>query len=279
MRYGVLGPLQVSDDERPIEIAGSKQRALLAMLLVHANEVVSTDRLIDALWGETPPESAGNGLQVYISNLRKLLGRQRLQTRPPGYVLEVADGELDLDRFRRLAAEGKFHDALSLWRGRPLADFAFERFAQTEIARLEEERLACLEARIDADLGAGRHGALVGELEALVGEHPLRERPRGQLMLALYRSERQAEALAAYQSARSALVEELGIEPSHQLRELHQAILRQDRALEPADRRSSRRPAPRASRRGADSSAGSASWRCWSPASTMRSRAAAGSSS
>ena len=232
MRYAVLGPLEVSGDGRPIEIAGSKQRALLAMLLLHANEVVSTDRLIEALWGEAPPESAGNGLQVYISHLRKLLGRERLQTQPPGYVLVVADGELDLDTFRRLAAEGRFHDALALWRGRPLADFAFERFAQTEIARLEEERLACLEERIEADLSAGRHAGLVGELDALAREHPLRERLCGQLMLALYRSGRQAEALEAYQEARSALVEELGIEPSRQLRELHQAILRQDRALE-----------------------------------------------
>jgi DNA-binding SARP family transcriptional activator/tetratricopeptide (TPR) repeat protein len=232
MRYGVLGPLQVSGDERLIEIAGRKQRALLAMLLLHANEVVSTDRLIDALWGEVPPGSAGNGLQVYVSHLRKLLGRERLRTQPPGYVLVVAEGELDLDGFRRLAAAGRFHDALSLWRGRPLADFAFERFAQAEIARLEEERLVCLEERIEADLGVGRHAGLVGELDALVGEHPLRERLRGQLMLALYRSERQAEALEAYQAARSALVEGLGIEPSRQLRELHQAILRQDRALE-----------------------------------------------
>jgi DNA-binding SARP family transcriptional activator len=133
---------------------------------------------------------------------------------------------------RRLAAEGAFHEALSLWRGPPLADFAFERFAQAEIARLEDERLVCLEERIEADLSAGRHAGLVGELDALVGEHPHRERPRGQLMLALYRSGRQAEALEAYQSARSALVEGLGIEPSRQLRELHQAILHQDRSLE-----------------------------------------------
>jgi DNA-binding SARP family transcriptional activator len=146
MRYGVLGPLQVSGDKRSIEIAGSKQRALIAMLLLHANEVVSTDRLIDALWGEAPPGSARNGLQVYVSHLRKLLGGQRLRTLPPGYVLVVAEGELDLDGFRRLAAAGKFHDALSLWRGRPLADFAFERFAQAEIALLEEERLVCLES-------------------------------------------------------------------------------------------------------------------------------------
>jgi DNA-binding SARP family transcriptional activator/tetratricopeptide (TPR) repeat protein len=232
MRYGVLGPLEVSDGERSIDIAGSKQRALLAMLLLHGNSVVSTDRLIDALWGEAPPESAGNGLQVYVSHLRKLLGPERLQTRSPGYVLVVADGELDLDHFRRLTGKGRFHEAMSLWRGPPLADFSFERFAQGEIARLEEERLVCLEERIEADLLAGRHAGLIGELDALVGEHPLRERLRGQLMLALYRSVRQAEALEAYQAARRALVEGLGIEPSRQLRDLHQAILRQDGALE-----------------------------------------------
>jgi DNA-binding SARP family transcriptional activator len=232
MHYGVLGPLQVSDGERSIEITGTKQRALLATLLLHANRVVSTDLLIDALWGETAPVTAGKGLHVHVSNLRKLLGRERVQTRPPGYLLVVADGELDLDRFQRLVAEGRFHDALSLWRGPPLADFSFERFAQAEIARLEEERLVCLEERIEADLQAGRHAAVVGELDAFVSDHPLRERPRGQLMLALYRSERQAEALEAYQAARHALVEGLGIEPARQLRELHQAILRQDSALE-----------------------------------------------
>ena len=232
MRYGVLGPLQVSDGERSIEITGTKQRALLATLLLHANRVVSTDLLIDALWGETAPVTAGKGLHVHVSNLRKLLGRERVQTRPPGYLLVVADGELDLDRFQRLVAEGKFHDALSLWRGPPLADFSFERFAQAEIARLEEERLVCLEERIEDDLQAGRHAAVVGELDAFVADHPLRERPRGQLMLALYRSERQAEALEAYQAARHALVEGLGIEPGRQLRELHQAILRQDSALD-----------------------------------------------
>ena len=235
MRYGVLGPLEVSDGERSIDIAGSKQRALLAMLLLHGNSVVSTDRLIDALWGERPPGSAGKGLQVYISHLRKFLGSERLQTRSPGYTLVVADGELDLHHFRRLTGERRFHEALSLWRGPPLADFAFQRFAQGEIARLEEERLVCLEERIDADLLAGRHAALIGELDALVGEHPLRERLRGQQMLALYRSVRQAEALEAYQAARSALVEGLGIEPSRQLRDLHQAILRQDATLELPD--------------------------------------------
>ena len=232
MRYGVLGPLQVSDDARTIEIAGHKPRALLAMLLLHRNQVVSADRLIEALWEEAPPATAAKALQVYVSQLRKLLGPQRLETRPPGYVVVVADDDLDLDRFRRLAEEGKTHEALSLWRGPALSDFAFERFAQGEIARLEEERLACLEKRIDDDLAAGRHAAIVGELDTLVAEHPLRERPRRQLMVALYRSGRQAAALEAFHAARAALVDELGIEPSRELRELHQAMLRQDDALE-----------------------------------------------
>jgi DNA-binding SARP family transcriptional activator len=232
MRYGLLGSLQVSNERGPIEIGSGKRRALLAILLLNGNRVVSTDRLIDALWGESPPESAAKALHVHVSHLRKLIGRERLQTAPRGYALAVADGELDLDSFRRLAAAGAFHEALALWRGPPLADFAYERFAQDEGARLDEERLVCLEARIEADLGAGHHSALVGELDALVGAFPLRERARAQLMLALYRSGRQAEALEAYQAGRSALVEELGIEPSHQLRELQQAILRQDRTLE-----------------------------------------------
>ena len=232
MRYGVLGPLQVSDDARLIDIAGHKPRALLAILLLHGNRVVSADRLIDALWQETPPRTAAKALQVYVSQLRKLLGPHRLETKPPGYVIAVADGELDLECFRLLAGEGKTHEALSLWRGPPLADFAFERFAQDEIARLEEERLACLEARIDADLLAGRHAGLVGELEALNAEHPRRERLRRQLMIALYRSGQQAAALESFHAARAALVDELGIEPSRELRELHQAMLRQDDALE-----------------------------------------------
>ena len=239
MRYGVLGPLQVSDDARVIEIAGHKPKALLAMLLLHKNQVVSADRLIEALWEEAPPTTAAKALHVYVSQLRKVLGPDRLETRPPGYVIAVTDDELDLDRFRRLAAEGKPHEALSLWRGPALADFAFERFAQGEIARFEEERLACLEERIDDDLLAGRHAGIVGELDTLVAQYPLRERARRQQMIALYRSGRQAAALEAFHAARATLVDELGIEPSRELRELHQAMLRQDDALEapPADQR------------------------------------------
>src|ERR687887_2553119 len=230
MEFRVLGPLEVLEDGRQIEIGGAKQRALLAILLLHANEVVSTDRLIDALWEEAPPETAQKALQVYISQLRKTLGKERLETKAPGYRLRIAQDELDLARFQRLAEEHP-REALALWRGQPLAEFAYQRFAQAEIARLEELRLECLERRIEEDLEQGRHAALVGELERLVREHPLRERLRAQLMLALYRSGRQAEALEAYQDARRALTEELGIQPSHELRDLQRAILAQDVAL------------------------------------------------
>jgi DNA-binding SARP family transcriptional activator/tetratricopeptide (TPR) repeat protein len=232
MEFRILGALEVTDDGRRLELGGAKQRALLAMLLLHANEVVSTDRLIDALWEEEAPEGARKTLQVYVSGLRKALGKDRLETQAPGYTLRVADGELDLTRVERLAAEGRFGEALALWRGPCLQEFAYQRFAAGEIERIEELRLGCVEARIDAELADGRHSALVGDLERLVRENPLRERLRGQLMLALYRSGRQAEALEAYAAARRALVDELGIEPSRELRELEGAILRQDPALE-----------------------------------------------
>ena len=232
MEFRILGPLDVIEGERLVDLAGAKHRALLAMLLLHANEVVSATRLIDALWEEEPPETAQKALQVYVSQLRKTLGKNHLETKAPGYLLRVHEDELDLTRFQRLVQDGSLREALSLWRGPPLAEFASERFAQSEIARLEELRLTCLEQRIEHDLAAGHHAELVGELEALVGEHPLRERLRAQLMLALYRSGRQAEALEAYQQARAALVDELGIEPSRTLRELEKAILRQDPALD-----------------------------------------------
>ena len=232
MEFRILGPLEVVEGERAVDVAGAKHRALLAMLLLHANEVVSAGRLIDALWEEEPPETAAKALQVYVSQLRKLLGKERVESKARGYLVRVEEQELDLARFQRLSEAGNLKEALSLWRGPPLAEFAQERFAQSEIARLEELRLACLEERIERDLAMGRHAELVGELEALVKEHPLRERVRGQLMLALYRSGRQAEALATYQRARRVLVDELGIEPSRSLRELEQAILRQDRLLD-----------------------------------------------
>ena len=230
--YRILGPLEVFVDGRAVDLAGHKQRALLAVLLLDANHVVSADRLTDALWEDEPPRTAGKALQVYVSELRKQLGKERVQTKAPGYLLRVEEGELDLERFQRLHTEGRHAEALSLWRGPPLGEFAFERFAQPEIARLRELRLGCLEYRIEADLASGRHAELVGELAALVKEHPLRARLRVQLMLALYRSGRQAEALDVYRDGRRILVDELGIEPSGELRELQQAILNQDPALE-----------------------------------------------
>jgi DNA-binding SARP family transcriptional activator len=233
--FRILGPLEVLEDHRPIPLGGTRQRALLAILLTRANEVISTDRLIDDLWGEAPPRTALNTLQYYVSQLRKLLGADRIVTQPPGYVIRIGPDELDLERFEGLVegggAEGA-RDALALWRGPALADFAYEEFAQAEAARLEELRLAALEQRVDADLALGRHAELVGELGQLVAQNPLRERLRGQLMLALHRSGRQAEALDVYQATRRALVEELGIEPSPALQELEKAMLRQDPALD-----------------------------------------------
>ena len=232
MEFRILGPLDVVEGERVVGLAGAKHRALLAMLLLHANEVVSTERLIDALWEDERPEKPQKALQLYVSQLRKALGRDRVETQAPGYLVRVRGDELDLGRFQSLVEDGRLEEALALWRGPPLAEFAYERFAQGEIARLEELHLACLERRIEHDLDAGRHPELVGELEALVQEHPLREELRAQLMLALYRSGRQAEALAAYQDGRRVLVDELGIEPGRSLRELEKAILAQDPSLD-----------------------------------------------
>jgi YVTN family beta-propeller protein len=268
MEFRVLGALEVREDgDRPIPLGAGKQRAALAILLLHANEVVGTERLIDELWGESPPRAARKALQVYVTHLRKALGSERIRTRAPGYVLELAPDELDLHRFERLVEEGRdlrangdpagataaLREALALWKGQPLADFTFEPFAQTEIPRLEEQRLEALEERIDAELALGHGSELVAELEALVAKHPYRERLRGQLMLALYRAGRQADALAAYQEARKLLVEELGVEPSPALQRLEGAILRQEPALEtvleePAVAAPPRRPAETAGR-------------------------------
>ena len=245
MDIRILGPLEVLDDGRALELGGAKQRAVLAMLALNANRAVSLEQLAEALWEEEPPESARKALQVYASQLRKALGRDRLQTKGGGYLLRARDDELDLLRFERLRDDGDIDAALALWRGDPLSDLSEFRFARSENARLEELRLACLEHRIERDLAAGRHADVAGELEALAREHPLRERLRELLMLALYRSGRQAEALEAYQAARTALTEELGIEPGRELRELHQRILRQDSALDVATRRTSASPPPR----------------------------------
>src|SRR5215218_5553073 len=244
MDFRLLGPLEVVGDEGSLTLGGTKQRSLLAMLLLHANQVVSTDRLIDALWGASPPFTCGKSIQVYVSRLRKAIADDRLVTRAPGYVVYVDSTELDLARFEELVAEArraspetasaKLREALALWRGPPLADLAYEQFAQAEIARLEEMRLGAVEQRIESDLTLGHHAELVAELETLVARHPLRERVRHQLMLALYRSERQAEALQAYRQARQELSDELGLEPSEALKQLEAAILRQDPGLAPA---------------------------------------------
>ena len=246
MEFRVLGSLEVVDHDGPVALGAPKQRALLAVLLLHRGEPVSSDRLIDEIWGEQPPASANKLVQGYVSNLRKVLGDGRLVTQGRGYMLRIEPGQTDVDRFEALAAGGRreleqegdaltaaaaLREALGVWRGPPLADFAYERFAQAEIARLDEARLAALEDRIDADLASGEHARLVGELEALVREHPVRERLRGQLMLALYRSGRQADALEAYREARGWLRDELGLEPGHELRDLERAILAQDPAL------------------------------------------------
>ena len=256
MEFRVLGPLEVGSDETSLPLGSGKERALLAILILNANQTVARDRLVDDLWGERAPESAAKAVQTYVSRLRKRLPAGILRTRPPGYVLELEPEQLDLHRFERLLAAGQgaladgsvelasasLREALALWRGPALVEFSSAPFAQGEAARLEELRLLAVEARIDADLGLGRHADLVWELESLVAHHPLRERFRAQLMTALYRSGRQAEALAAYQDARRVLVDELGIEPGRGLRELEQAILRQDPALElrSGDRRSPR---------------------------------------
>jgi DNA-binding SARP family transcriptional activator len=246
MEFRLLGTLEVVDGDRRVEIGGQKPRQLLGLLLVNANQVVSVDRLIDELWGEHPPETAANTLQVYVSKLRKSLSSAALVTQPPGYVLQVDVEHVDARRFERLVREGRaalargdarrasalLEDALALWRGPALAEFAFQRFAQAEIARLDELRLVALEERAEAELALGRHAELAGELEGLVAANPLRERLRGQLILALYRSGRQAEALAAYRTGRAALVDELGIEPSPELQRLERAILVQDPALD-----------------------------------------------
>jgi DNA-binding SARP family transcriptional activator len=231
MEFGILGPVEAYLDGKPIGLGGPKQRALLAVLLLHRNEAISRDRLIDALWGERPPPSAAQTLDTYVSRLKKLIGSERLVRRAPGYMLRVEPNELDLDRFEALLAVGDFEAALSLWRGPALADLLFEPFAAVEAERLEDRRIAAVEERIDARLAAGHGPDLVPQLEQLVREHPLRERLLGQLMLALYRTGRQAAALDVYRATRRALAEELGLEPGPQLQELERRILAHDPAL------------------------------------------------
>jgi DNA-binding SARP family transcriptional activator len=244
VEFRILGPLEVVDRGRQITLGGSRQRALLALLLTRANEVVSTDRLIDELWGAEPPTTPANALQYHVSQLRKALAPSDvIVTREPGYLIRVGRDELDLLRFERLVAEAELatpdraaealREALGLWRGPPLADLADQPFVQSEIRRLEEVRLAALEQRVEVDLALGRHVQVIPELETLVREHPFRERLRAALMRALYGAGRQAEALNVYRETRQTLVDELGIEPSPTLQELERAILRQDPALAP----------------------------------------------
>jgi DNA-binding SARP family transcriptional activator len=240
--FRILGPLEVRAAGAPLPLRHGRQRLLLATLLLAANEVVASERLVEELWPGGGPETAATVLHGHVSALRKLLGRERVITRPPGYLLRLDEDELDLARFEKLRAQARattnveeraelLEQALALWRGEPLADVPYEGAPAAETRRLEELRLATLEDRLDADLAGGRHAELVAELERLIDEHPLRERPRAQLMLALYRSGRQAEALQAYSNARRTLVDEIGIEPGPALRELERQILDQDPRL------------------------------------------------
>jgi DNA-binding SARP family transcriptional activator len=262
MEYRLLGPLELRDGDRLRPLAGPKQRALLALLLLNANRVVSRDRLIDELWGDRPPKTAVTTVQVYVSRLRKLLPDGVLQTRARGYQLDVEPAQLDVLRFESLLLQARaasaerasrlLREALALWHGSALAEFE-EPFARVEGGRLKELRLTALEDRVDADLALGRSAELVAELTALIAANPRRERLRAQLMCALYRSGRQTEALEAYQAARTAL-DELGLQPSLVLKRLERQILRQDEALAPsaaAPHRVPSSPAMRPSRRAA----------------------------
>ena len=249
MEYRILGPLEVVDESEPVPLGTLKERLVLAVLLLHANELVSRERLIDELWGESPPPTARKAVNVYVSQLRKALTRNGLDpiaTADGGYRLEVGSDALDVSRAQRVltgareraaaseleAAAELLREALALWRGPTLAGLLLESHGRDEVAQLDELRLTAVMDRIDCDLALGRHEEVLGELHVLVREHPLRERLRAQLMLALYRADRQAEALEAYQGARELLVDELGIEPSPALQRLQQGILIQDPALE-----------------------------------------------
>ena len=250
VEFHVLGPLEVASGGRSLSVGGTRTRAVLAFLVMNANAVVSADRLAEELWAGLAPGRAAANLQVRLSELRKALRsvaeEDRLATRAPGYVLRVAPEELDVLRFQQLAASGRealaagdvatavrfLDESLALWRGPALADFGDLQFAAAEQARLEEERLGVLESRVDAQLMCGRHREPIAELETLTTTHPLRERFWSQRLLALYRAGRQADALHAYRELRSTLIDQLGIEPGPELRDLQARILRQDSALE-----------------------------------------------
>ena len=246
MSYFILGPLEVRDGENDVALRGGHPRKLLAILLLHSGQAVSSDRLIEELWDGQPPDTAAKALQGHVSSLRKQLGPETVETVGAGYRLQLAPEDLDAHRFEKLLTEAHplepapaavmLREALALWRGPALADFAYDDFAQNEIDRLEELRLVAIERRIELELALGHHDALVAELEALVHAHPLRERLRGLLMVALYRSGRQAEALDVYRDARTALRDELGLEPSEELQALQRSILDHDPALAPPPR-------------------------------------------
>ena len=263
MHFGVLGPFEVVDDQsREVALGGRKQRSVLAILLLHRGEIVSRERLVQELWGERAPPSAANTIHVYVSNLRKALGDGWLLTRPTGYLLQTEHADVDADRFEVLLTSGRqarrqgdarsaheaLGEALRLWRGAPYADFAYDAFAQREIARLDEARLNALEERIDAQLELGDHAAVVGEFEALTAEHPVREHLHEQFMLALYRCGRQADALGAFSRIRTHLVDELGLEPGPVLKRLQAQILEQDPALDRPGSAPRRAPRPAVAR-------------------------------
>ena len=253
LRFGILGPLDVTVDEQRRELGGPRQRELLAVLLLHANRVVSAGRLVEAVWGDTPPPGAEITLRTHVSQLRRRLATagaaDPLVTRRPGYGLFVDPEQVDAFRFERLAGLGQealglaepqraadlLREALRQWRGPVLDDLDDPPFAESEAARLDELRRVALECRIEADLALGRHRDVVGELKGLVAAHPYRERLCAHLMLALYRSGRQVDSLAVYSSARQRLVDELGLDPGPALSELERAILRHDPALRPPD--------------------------------------------
>ena len=255
MEFRILGPTEVLDRGRRVPLPSGRGRALLVLLVLHAGEPVSADRLIDELWGEDPPPTARTVVHGLVSRLRRVLDSSRdgarlgtiLQTFGSGYRLAIEPDAVDAHRFKRLIDEARgvpaeqraanLSEALALWRGSALADFSYEPFAQRAITTLEELRAQAIEDRIDADLASGHSAELVPELEQIIRDHPFRERLRGALMLALYRSGRQADALQAYHDARTLLVEELGLEPGPALRELEAAILRQDRVLDGAAHR------------------------------------------
>ena len=243
MEFRVLGPLEVLVDDRLVPLPRRKHRSLLAVLLIHAREPLSRDRLVDDLWGEHPPAAARGALHNYVSQLRRVIGAERIVRDPAGYALDVDDDQLDLGRFRRLVRESrdaiemaerarKAREALALWRGPPLPDLVYEPFAALELPLLEEERLSVYKELLDAELELGRHGAILDEIDALVRSNPYDERLRRQLMLALYRAGRQADALEVFRNARQLLVDELGIEPGRELRALEREILEQDPALD-----------------------------------------------